>query len=147
MERLISAKIQGTACDGGFFCDGEGVSKTIRIELKLQIQIVIEIFPCFFIKCRSISVVVGYYINGDVFSTFHASFWTRFDHRSVVILELPRLHFSGFLRTFWIFHHSVVVGSVVFRCPLYSVSARVVVGWPKNMPRFARLFQKRCVTK
>ena len=47
MEPLISTKIQDTGRDRGFFCDSERVSKTPKIELKLQIQVVIEIFPCF----------------------------------------------------------------------------------------------------
>ena len=96
----------------------------------------------FFIKCPSISVVVGCDINGGVCGTFYASFWTRFDHGSVVILEFPRLHFSGFLRTFWIFHHSVVVGLLTSSGVHYTtflrsgriqhISTRVVVGWNKN---------------
>ena len=47
MEPLISTKIQDTGRDRDFFCGREGVSKTAQIELKLQIQVVIEIFPCF----------------------------------------------------------------------------------------------------
>ena len=96
----------------------------------------------FFIKCPSISVVVGSDINSGVLGAFYASFWTRFDHQSVVILEFPRLHFSCFLRTFWIFGHSVVVGSVNFSGVHYTtflrsgtiqpISTRVVVGWNKN---------------
>ena len=47
MEPLISTKIQDTSSDQDFFCDSEGVSKTPKIELELQIQVVIEIFPRF----------------------------------------------------------------------------------------------------
>ena len=86
----------------------------------------------FFIKCPGISVVLGCDINSGDLGAFYASFWTRFDHQSVVILEFPRPHFSWLLRTFRIFCHSVVVGCDVLRCPLYNVSARVVVGWDKN---------------